>query len=424
MPYDEGERNLKAQLPRGVRDFDFKESFTIDYIEREIENVFKLWGYEKIQLPLLEHYDTHSKSLSRDILNNSFRLVDRYDGSILMLRLDFTTQVARYIANLKDKDVPIRLYYKGDIFRYRPPKGDNLYETRQIGIELVGVPQIEADAEVIGVAISSLLKLGLRDIQIDINSIKIFTAIKNILNLTDIQFNHLMQYIKNRQIYAIKEFLKKYSLAEDITNFLISIPKLKGDIKLIQDLLKTLSAYQQIADALTELVKIYDILKDYNLEKFVVFDLGEPREFDYYTGIVFEIFSKQLNKVIGTGGRYDKLIANYDGDMPATGFAFDLFCLLELLKTKPSISQKKDFYIIDTTDDKKTAHKLASKLREKGYTVARDIVKRDPEISKEIAFKKEYRNVVIIRVENSEKRLYIFSQDGKVEIKKIEEVLG
>lgn len=423
MPFDEGER-LKAQLPRGVRDFDFRESFIIDHVEKEIEHNFKLWGYEKLQLPLLEHYDTHSRSLSREILNNSFRIVDRYDGSILMLRLDFTTQVARYVAGLKEKDFPIRVYYKGDIFRYKPPKGDNLYETRQIGVELLGVSQTEADAEVIGVAISSLLRLGIEDFQIDINSIKIFNAIKDVLNLSEEQFSRFMEQIKNRQIYAIKEFLHSINPPQDMGSFLMSVPKLKGDISLIHSLLKTLSGYVQVREALMELVRIYEILADYNLEKFVVFDLGEPREFDYYTGMVFEIFSKRLNKVIGTGGRYDNLISNYDGDIPATGFAFDVFCLLELLKTQPSISPEKDFYIIDTTDDKKTAYKLASKLREKGYTVARDIVSRDTEISKEIAFKKGYRYVVIIRVENSEKKLYIFSQDGKLEIKSIQEVLG
>lgn len=423
MPFNKGE-TLKTQIPRGVREFDFRESFIIDYVEREIEQNFKLWGYEKLQLPLLEHYDTHSRSLSKDILNNSFRIVDRYDGSILMLRLDFTTQVARYVAGLKEKDFPIRVYYKGDIFRYKPPKGDNLYETRQIGVELLGVSQTEADAEVIGVAISSLLKLGIEDFQIDINSIKIFNAIKDILHLSQDQFSRFMEHIKNRQIYGIKEFLYSVNPPKDISNFLISVPKLKGDINLINNLLQTLSGYVQVKESLMELVKIYDILADYNLERFVVFDLGEPREFDYYTGIVFEIFSKRLNKVIGTGGRYDKLISNYDGDIPATGFAFDVFCLFELLKTDPSISPKKDFYIIDTTDDKKTAYKLASKLREKGYTVARDIISRDTESSKEVAFKKGYQYVVIIRVENNEKKLYIFSQDGRLEIKSLEEVLG
>lgn len=410
-------------MPRGVRDFDFKESFIIDHVEKEIEHNFKLWGYEKLQLPLLECYDTHSHSLSKDILNNSFRIVDRYDGSILILRLDFTTQVTRYIASLKERDFPIRVYYKGDIFRYKPPKGDNLYETRQIGVELVGVSEVEADAEVIGVAISSLVKLGLEDFQIDINSIKIFKAIKDILNLSEEQFSKFMQYVKSRQIYAIKEFLKHYHLPAEITNLLTSIPKLKGDIGLINTLLQTLSGYKQLAEALTELIKIYEILKDYNLEKFVVFDLGEPREFDYYTGIVFEIFSKQLNRVIGSGGRYDSLIASYDGDIPATGFAFDVFCILELMKNKEELTPKKDFYIIDTTDDKKTAYKLASKLREKGYTVARDIIRRSDEVSKDVAFKKGYKNVVIIKLENLQKKLYIFSQDGKTEIKNIEEFL-
>lgn len=414
---------MKVDLPKGVRDFDFRESFTIDSIEKKIEENFCLWGYEKLQLPLLEYYDVHAKSLAKTLLNNSFRIVDRYEGNTLILRPDFTAQVARYIAGLKEYDFPIRVYYKGDIFRYIIPKGNNLYERRQIGIELIGVSEIEADAEVIGVAVSCLLKLGLEDFQIDINSTKIFTAIKRLLNLDDNEFINFMRFIRNREIYELKSFLNKYRVSESLRHFILSIPKLKGDIDLMKKTAQNLDGFSELKEVFGELFKIYQILTDYNLDKYIFFDLGEPKEFDYYTGIVFEIFSKEFKTVIGTGGRYNNLISNYGKNIPATGFAFDIFSLLEILKTKVTFKERKDYYIIDTTDDKKTAYILSSKLREKGYTVARDIVKRDVEISKQIAFKKGYRNVVIIKLENLEKKLYIFSKDGKVKVESIEDIL-
>lgn len=415
---------MKMNLPKGVRDFDFRESFIIDQIEKNIEDNFKLWGYEKLQFPLLEYYDIHSRSLTKTLLNSSFRIVDRYEGSILILRPDFTAQVARYVSCLKDYDFPIRLYYKGDIFRYVIPKGDNLYERRQIGIELIGVSEIEADAEVIGVAVSCLLKLGIEGFQIDINSIKIFTAIKNLLNLDEDEFITFMGYIRNREIYKLKAFISKFSIAEELKSFILSIPRLKGDISLIKEIAQKVENFSQLREAFEDLLKIHKILSDYNLDRYIFFDLGEPKEFDYYTGIVFEIFSKEFKSVIGAGGRYDNLISNYGKNIPATGFAFDTFFLFDILKTKTELQEKKDFYIIDTTDDKKIAYFLSSKLREKGYSVARDIIKRDAEISKQIAFKKGYKNVVIIKLENSEKKLYIYSSDGQVQIKNIEDILG
>lgn len=415
---------MKVDRPKGVRDLDFNESYLLDYLEKTIEENFKLWGYEKLQLPLLEYYNTHSKSLTQALLNNSFRMVDRYSGEILILRPDFTTQVARYVAGLKEKDFPLRVYYKGDIFRYVVPKADNLYERRQIGIELIGVSEIEADAEVIGVAISSMKGLGVENFQIDINNVKIYHVIRDILKLEDSSFSDLMTFIKGREIYSIKRFLSNFHVDEDLKEFILSIPSLRGGIELIESLLDRFSRVEPLRLAFEELLKIYIILRDYGLEDYIVFDLGEPMDFDYYTGIIFEMFSKDSKKVIGVGGRYDNLLSKYDGDYPATGFAFDLFCLHHILMGKGLAESGKDFYIIDTTDDKKTAYKIATKLRELGFSVARDIVKRDPEESKRVAFKKGFKTVIIVKLEKSERRLYLFSKEGKVEVKSIEDILG
>jgi len=121
---------LKIDLPKGVRTFNPKESFILSWIEKNIEDNFKLWGYEKVILPLLEYYDAHKNVLNEEILKKTFRLVDRYEGETLILRPDFTVQIARYIASLQEKEFPIRLYYTGDVFRYVVPKGDNLYEKK------------------------------------------------------------------------------------------------------------------------------------------------------------------------------------------------------------------------------------------------------------------------------------------------------
>lgn len=414
---------MKIDLPKGVRTFNPKESFILSWIEKNIEDNFKLWGYEKVILPLLEYYDAHKNVLNEEILKNTFRLVDRYEGETLILRPDFTVQIARYIASLQEKEFPIRLYYAGDVFRYVVPKGDNLYEKKQIGVELIGVDKIEADAEIIAIAISSLKKLSIENFQIDVNNVKIFKAITRILNLSQDQTKELFLYLKNREIYNIQAFLKDFDVNNKIKDFILNLPKLNIKADKLKELAEEYEDIEEISNALKELIVIYEILKEYQLDEYIVFDLCEPREFSYYTGIVFEIFIKDFPKIVGYGGRYDNLLSNYNGNHPATGFAFDLLAIYDHITKTIEIKNEKDFYIIDTTEDKKLAYNIAKNLRTKGHTVARDIIKRDIDLSIDFAFRNGYKNVILITVENSEKKVYILKDKNKKEETNLEEIL-
>ncbi|PMP76220.1 MAG: ATP phosphoribosyltransferase regulatory subunit [Sulfurihydrogenibium sp.] len=402
---------MKIDLPKGVRCFNTKDSFLLDYIEKTIEKNFILWGYEKLYLPTIEYYDTHSFVYSPEVRKNLFRIIDRYEGEILILRSDFTTQIARYVASLKEKNFPLRFYYLGDIFRFTVPKGDKLYERKQIGIELIGVSQLEADAEVIAVAVSSLKSLGIDNFQIDINNVKIYQVLKQILNLSDESYTQFLNYIKNREIYNLKSFVENFNVDENLKTFVVSLPTLNGDYERLISIIEKIRNYPDLQSTLNELVLVYSILKEYNLHHQIFFDLSEPREFDYYTGIVFEIFIKDYPKPVGYGGRYDKLLNHYNGDYPATGFAFDTLHLLEYMQKKDSnIESSKDYYIIDTTEDKVLAYQIAKKLREKGFSVARDIVKREPDKSIDFAFKNGFKNVILITLERDQKKVYIYNE--------------
>ncbi|ACN99282.1 putative histidyl-tRNA synthetase (Histidine--tRNA ligase)(HisRS) [Sulfurihydrogenibium azorense Az-Fu1] len=409
-------KKLKIDLPKGVRCFNVEDSFLLDHIEKTIENTFKVWGYDKITLPTIEYYDVHSHIFSPDIRKNLFRIIDRFEGEILILRVDFTTQIARYVASLKDKDFPIRLYYCGDVFRYTVPKGDKLYERKQIGIELIGVSQLEADAEVLAVATSSLKNLGIENFQIDINNIKLFQVLKQLLNLSQNEYQEFLSCIKNREIYKLESFVQHLNIDKKLKSFIISLPTLNGSIDMIKAQADQLKDYPAIYQVLQEFIKIYTILQEYDLHKHVFFDLSEPREFDYYTGMVFEIFIKDFPKPVGYGGRYDRLLSMYNDDYPATGFAFDTLYLFDYLKKLTlDLKPQKDYYIIDTTEDKTLAYQIAKYLREKGFSVARDIVKREVEKSMDFAFKNGFKKVIVITLENSDKKVYIFNNKKEKE---------
>ncbi len=416
---------MNLDLPKGIRAYSCTESFQLEYVKNTIVSSFKNWGYEYIILPQIEYFDVHKRGIGKELENRTFRLIDRSEGEIITLRADFTAQIARYVASLRKKEFPMRFFYYGNLFRYVPPKADNLWERKQIGVELIGVDHLEGDAEVIAVSAKTIEKLGIDNYQIDINNIEIFTSIKNILRLNEKDYETFMEHIKNREIYYLKDFLKNIPVEDLLKEFLISIPRIQGNISMIIDWAEKLKKYEDLYKALYKLINIENILSQYQIKGKIVFDLGEPREFSYYTGVVFEVIVPDFRKPLAQGGRYDNLLKQYDGDYPATGFAFDLLNLWKYLLIKgvlPHI-EKKDFFIIDLTQDKKLAYLLSKELREKGFSVARDIVNRDYRESIEFAFSKGYKNVIVIGIDTDVESLYIYSNGGSSEVLPLREFL-
>ena len=416
---------MNIGLPKGVKIFSSEETNLLRYIEDNISKTIEKWGYDKIYLPDFEYFEVHKKALGSNLENQTFRFVDRYEGEILTLRADFTAQIARYVASLREKEFPLRVYYNDDVFRYVPPKAENLWQLRQIGIELIGSNKLEADAEIIAVAINSLKSLGIDSFQIDLNTVSIFYAIKDILKLENKEFENLMKLIKNREFFNLKTFLKKFNINEDLKEFIENIPRYQGNIELINLLTVKLQNYSSLLEPLQQLKEIYKILKSYGFESNLSFDLGEAKEFDYYTGVIFEIFLKDFKKPIGVGGRYDSLIGRYNGNIPATGFAFDLFSIYKYLKEKTTNIElsKKDYFIVDLTEDKETAYKISSLLREKEYKVARDIVDRDFRESIKFAFKNGFKYVIVIGIEKNKDELYLYEKEKEYKKIKIEELI-
>ncbi len=416
---------MNIDLPKGIRAFSPEESFQIEYIKERIFSVIKLWGYERIILPQIEYFEVHRRGIGKELENRTFRLIDRAEGEIITLRADFTAQIARYVSSLRKKEFPMRFYYYGNLFRYVPPKADNLWERKQIGVELIGVDELEGDAEVITIASKVLDCLGIDEYQIDINNIKIFEGIRSVLSLSEDEYKKFMEFVKHREVYYLKEFVKYKVNDKLLSDFIVNIPEIQGDINLIRSLRKNLEKYNEIDQALKELEDLFRILSNYGISGKVIFDLGEPREFFYYTGVVFEIILPDFYKPIGQGGRYDNLLSQYNGNYPATGFAFNLINLWNYLSQKKLIPEKmeKDFFIIDTTPDKEIAHKVADFLRQRGYSVARDIVERKYEDSIKYAFEKGFKNVIVIGIDRGSKDIYIYSVGGSIEKLPFEEFL-
>jgi len=127
-------------------------------------------------------------------------------------------------------------------------------------------------------------------------------------------------------------------------------------------------------------------------------DLGEIRGLDYHTGVTFEGFVPGIGQPICSGGRYDGLMERYGAATPATGFAFDILTLLSALEKSPAVEacDSRDLLIFNLKDDRRDALEIATLLRRRGYSVTRDIIRRDFDQSLAYAARMNIRQIMVI----------------------------
>ncbi len=332
--------------------------------------VFESWGYNYLKLPYFEFYESQKKTLG-DRIKDSITFKDPFTGELICLREDFTVQVVKSVSFLRTCQFPLRIYYFGTVFSV----GDVL-ERFQTGIELIGVPQVEGDAEVISAIYTYLKSLGFSNLKVSVGHIGVVEKV--LLSVNNSKREIVRKAFKEKNLSLLRGIFGKDKRAE--------LPLLQGGYEILNVLADI--GFEEERELLEMLGKLLD-QADVNFS----YDLAEVREFPYYTGIVFEIFTPDTGFPIAGGGRYDRLSEVYGESFAATGGTVYLDRVLSI--TKPELC-KKDFFILDTTEDKKYGFKVASYLRGKGYKVGRDIVKRSLKHSLEYAFSEGYNRVVVI----------------------------
>ena len=156
----------KLHTPEGVRDIYNKECETKLTLQRKLNKVLHLYGYQDIQTPTFEYYEVFRKEIGSTSTQELYKFFDR-EGNILALRPDITPSVARAAATLfESEDMPIRLCYAGNTFINHSSYQGRLKENTQLGAELIGLDSVEADAEMLAMVADSLKQVGLEEFQV------------------------------------------------------------------------------------------------------------------------------------------------------------------------------------------------------------------------------------------------------------------
>ncbi len=368
----------KLHTPEGVRDLLPEECAVKLEVQKRIETVFHRYGFYTVETPTFEYYEVFANEWGSIQPKYMYKFFDR-EGSILTLRADMTPPIARMAAaTYTQKQMPLRLCYFGNTFRYNEKYQGKLREFTQAGVELIGVNSNDADAEVIALAVNSLLIAGITEFQIDIGQVDFFIGIIEEAGLTDQEGELLQELIDNKDYIGLEEAVEEMDIDGTLKELILDLPKLFGSMEVLQKARAKTENHKAI-NALEKLQNVYEILCAYGVEKYISFDLGMVTRLNYYTGIIFRGYTYGTGVSIVDGGRYDGLLGEFGQKQPAVGFAIMLNELIGAMERQqiPILSWSVDTLLVFTKNSLKQALSCGDILRSEGMYVENSLLGED-----------------------------------------------
>jgi ATP phosphoribosyltransferase regulatory subunit len=298
------------------------EARHIEELRRDLLDTARCYGYELVMPPLLEHLESLLTGAGEALDLQTFKLVDQLSGRMMGLRADATPQVARIDAHLLNRSGVTRLSYCGPVLHTRPGAPHATREPLQLGAEIYGHAGLEADIEVLTLALDCLKAAKLQAPSVDLADARI---VKSLLSGVSINSERLTALYA---ALAAKDNPELVSLTRDMPTHarqgLLALIQLYGDEGVLFEAEKALQSTPGIRDALQNLKQLASHLQGVN----VTFDLADLRGYAYYTGAHFAIYASGSAGALVRGGRYDEVGAVFGRNRPAAGFSMDLKALV------------------------------------------------------------------------------------------------
>lgn len=321
----------RLQIPSGMQDTLPGECARKRQLEGDLRRLFILQGYQEIETPILEFYDALDDRTYGFRPEHLWKTFDA-EGRILAVRPDSTIPAARMAAGkLADSPLPMRLCYLQSATKLLTETSSLLCEETQAGVELMGEGSPEADAEVIALAIRALRKSGLQDFQIELGQAQFVGGFLREAGLTEEQCAAVAAMTEQKSQMDMKAYLQRVGPEETVIARLMQLPRLYGDASVLDEAEK-LTQHPQCLAAIGNLRQIMSVLKEYGCDECISIDLGMAHQANYYSGTIFRGLVAELGQPLLSGGRYDRLMAHFGRELPATGFALSMKLLLIALE--------------------------------------------------------------------------------------------
>ncbi|MCJ7720826.1 histidine--tRNA ligase [Candidatus Bathyarchaeota archaeon] len=361
---------------RGMRDLLPVDAELMRHVEMVSRTISKLYGYEEIITPVLESYELLAAKTSEEIRERMYTFKDLGDRKVA-LRPEFTASVARLVVNkLKNEPQPMRLFSVGSLYRYDEPQYGRFREFWQANYELFGSDRPEADAEILILTNNILKKLGLKNYRFKVGHTGILRGILTQEGLDDSQQNSVRQLLDKKLWAEALDVAREADISQKGLATLEMLLETKGEdaLQVLSQIRECVKDYETALDAVDNLWRILELIKDSGTQLEVVVEAGFARGLEYYTGMIFESYVPGLDIALGGGGRYDKLIELFGGEpIPAVGVAQGIDRIV-LALTKQNVSQKtakeNSVVVISVKDEcMAKALELSAMLRNRGLPV-------------------------------------------------------
>ena len=360
------------QRPRGTRDFTPQEMETRRYLESLFRLVAETHGFREIATPIFEHAELFTLKSGPNILDEIYAFEDK-GGRQIALRPELTAPAMRFFVNdLTNYPRPLKVFYFGQCFRYERPQSGRYREFFQFGAELIGAPNPESDAEVIGLAAAMISRSGLGNFSIRVGHIGILRAKLSEGGVKSESAPAILQKLDKKVYDEAVPLMQQAGMSDSSIDDVVNLTKTVGGV----DALENLSGEPR-----NYLIEVFQVLQSYGL-KDVKVDLGVVRGLDYYTGIVFEVDAPMLGaeKQICGGGSYS-LTELFGGEKTfSTGFAIGFDRILLALEREGLKAPQKNViaYVVPVSETMRlAAFKITAELRSKGITTDVDLMRRN-----------------------------------------------
>ncbi|MDY5774289.1 MAG: ATP phosphoribosyltransferase regulatory subunit [Lachnospiraceae bacterium] len=321
-------RRQLLHTPEGVRDIYNGECEKKLKIQEELHRTLLQFGYHTIQTPTFEFFDVFNREIGTIPSKDLYKFFDR-EGNTLVLRPDITPSIARAAAMyFEEETMPIRLCYMGNIFINNSSYQGRLKESTQLGAELIGDNSIEADAEILAMTVESMKRAGLKEFQISVGHAEFFKGLAEAAGLSEEQEDELRELIANKNFFGVEEVIANLPMEEDLRQLFGLLDGFYDSPEQFAQAKQFAAKYERVAYALEHLSRLHEVLKSYQVEKYISYEMGAISDYHYYTGIIFAGYTFGSGEPVVKGGRYDKLLKYFGKDAPSIGFAIALDQLL------------------------------------------------------------------------------------------------
>jgi ATP phosphoribosyltransferase regulatory subunit len=322
------------RLPPGTRDWLPAELRRKRAVERVLREVFERWAYDEVQTPNFERFDALEAGLGETVARKTFLFADK-SGTQIALRPEMTTPVARLVATrMRQARLPLRLSYVAPAYRYEDPQEGRMREFTTAGLELIGAQSLDADAESLFTAIEALDALGLDDTHFDINHAAVIDGVLAGLELDAAGIGHAKALISGRNIVALRARLAGTG-APPVLEAIVRLAMTRGGEELLAQAAELCHTDAGLA-GIERLRGVLARAAELGFGRRLNVDVTLLRDFEYYTGFIFEGFADEAGFALCGGGRYDKLLPRFGFEAGAVGWSLAVERILIALERRHS----------------------------------------------------------------------------------------